>query len=84
MVYIIDKLHSKGHVDAWCKSNCFPDNDCNEELMRGVNTSACEQFNSIAARYKFMVRLMGRLSASFQLDEVAEVRNDEWLASRSA
>jgi hypothetical protein len=25
MSYVVDRMHFKGHIDPWCKSNCNPD-----------------------------------------------------------
>lgn len=36
MAMVVDRFHFPGHVDAWCKKNCNPD-DFDE--LEGVRTS---------------------------------------------
>lgn len=79
--YIVDRMHSRGHVDAWCKANCFPTSPGNEELLAGINTSVCEQLFSKLGRHKFKVRVMDSLTGAFLLHELAEVHNEEYLLS---
>ena len=75
MKYVIDKLHAKGHVDAWCVANCVPDSPGNAELLKGFKTSVCETMNSVIGRRKFALRNMKRLVASFFMTEAMYIRN---------
>jgi hypothetical protein len=77
--YIIDRMHSRGHVDEWCLENCVAKAPCNQQLLEGVNTSVAEQMFSRLSRHKFTVRWMDRLTAAVFLTEMAEVRNNQWL-----
>ena len=45
--YIIDKMHAKGHTDAWCLAHCHPDVPENALAVLGVRTPACETANSV-------------------------------------
>ena len=75
--YVIDRFHSKGHVDHWCKQHCMHTSPENEKALQGVNTSVCEQQFSKLGRYKFMVSKMGAAIGAFFLNEVVELRNKE-------
>ncbi len=75
MKYVVDRFHSRGHVDAWCKANCLHTSPENVALMAGVNSSVCEQQFSSLGRYKYAVSKMGRSTASFYVNEVIELRN---------
>ena len=77
--FVIDQLHSRGHVDPWCLENCIAKAPCNVELVLGVNTSVCEQAFSRLGRHKFVIRWMDRLTGAFFLNEMAEVWNEAWL-----
>ena len=79
---MIDRLHSKGHVDQWCLENIVATAPCNTEILKDVNTSAAEQLFSRIGRHKFALRWMDRLTAAVFLNEMAEVRNNHWLRSR--
>ena len=73
--YVVDRFHSKGHVDPWCRDNCLHTTAENAPFMAGVNSSACEQLLSSLGRYKYIVSKMGRATATFYLNEVVELRN---------
>ena len=75
--YVIDRSHSKGHVDHWCKQHCMHTLPENEKSLQGVNTSVCKQQFSKLGRYKFMVLLMGAAIGAFLLHEVVALRNKE-------
>ena len=77
--YIIDHMHSRGHVDPWCLENCIATAPCNVAALEGVNTSVDEQMFSRLARHKFAVRWMDKLTGAMFLIEMAEVRNSRWL-----
>ena len=76
MNHIIDGMHARGHVDAWCLANCHPKVPANAARLQGVNTSICEQTFRQTNRYKFMVQHMGRCTCTVFLHEVADARND--------
>ena len=73
--YIVDRLHIKGHVDAWCLRECHPDVPGNMPFTEGVQTSAAATLNSLMSRHRTAVRCMGRLMRSFFIHEVVETRN---------
>ena len=77
--YIVDRMHSKGHVDPWCLENCVAKAPGNEQYIADVNTSVCEQTFSRLGRHKFTIRWMDRLTSAMLLHEMAEVRNADWL-----
>ena len=54
-IYVIDKLHIKGHTETWCKQNCHP-----QEFpeLKDVNTIICEQVNYWSGKYKYMMKLL--------------------------
>ena len=62
---VIDRFHSKGHVDHWCKQHCMHTSPENEKALQGVNTSVWEQQFSKLGRYKFMVSKMGAAIGAF-------------------
>ncbi|CAK0866307.1 unnamed protein product [Prorocentrum cordatum] len=78
--YVIDHLHSRGHVDPRCLENCVAGAECNQALLEGVNASVCEQTFSRLGQHKFAIRWMDRLTSVMFLHEMAEVRNQRWLA----
>lgn len=78
MKYILDRFHASGHVDQWCKDNVHPENEENIPFAEGRNTSRCEIFFSTLARHKHVFRTMGRWTAIFFLQEIVEMRNDDW------
>ena len=80
--YITDGLHDKNHVDPWCLANCSPKAEPNKALVQGVNSQICEQLFSSLGRHKYSVRRMGQFTSAFLLTELAEVRNDAWLAKQ--
>ena len=82
--YVVDRLHSRGHVDPWCIENCIASAPCNEPLLAGVNTSVCEQMFSSLGRHKFMVRVLDRLAGALVLNALAYVRNERWLKKTAA
>ena len=73
--FVVDRLHSRGHVDPWCLQNCVASAPCNQDLIRGINTSICEQSFSRLGRHKFVVRSMDRLTSAMFLYEMAEICN---------
>jgi hypothetical protein len=73
--YVVDRFHSKGHVDKWCVDNCLHTTEENATVMKGVNSSVCEQQFSSLGRFKFMVSKMGRATAAVFLNEMVEARN---------
>ena len=73
MSWVLDRFHSAGHVDSWCKERCHP--SVHEELMRDVNSSACERVNAQLGRHKFVYRAMQKGNSTFFLSEVVDSRN---------
>ena len=78
--YVVDQLHSKGHTDSWCVGNCLSTSAANVDLVKNVNTQICEQTFSMLGRHKFVIRACDRLTAAVLLHELADVRNESWLA----
>ena len=75
IIYVVDRFHAKGHVDEWCKQNCCPDAPGVPEIVGNANTSICEITFSWLARYKHMVRPLGRNVANYFLAEMVDHRN---------
>jgi hypothetical protein len=75
MHYIMDKLHSSGHTDAWCLSNCHPDLPENAEMLGQANTSICEQTFRVTNRFKYMVQHMHQATCNIFVHEIGEARN---------
>ena len=75
MKYIVDKFHSRGHVDAWCVANCGPNVPENSEVVTEINTSICEITFAWLARFKRMTRKMNQFSFWFFDQEVVYERN---------
>ncbi len=81
--FVVDKFHARGHVDRWCLEHCHPDVPANAQLLKGVNSSACELLFQWLSGYKAAFRHMGRNTAQFFLLEVLDLKN-EWLRQRQA
>jgi hypothetical protein len=62
--YVVDRLHIKGHTEAWCLENCDP--KLYPEL-KGVNTEACEQTNFFASGFKYTTKYQNALRFNFNL-----------------
>ena len=75
MNYVIDRFHSTGHEDHWCKQHCMQTWPENDKALQGVNTTVCEQQFSKLGRYKLVVSKMGAATGAFFLHEVVELRN---------
>ena len=78
MHYIADRLHAGGHTDKWCLENCQPTNPQNVDKVAGVNTEICKQQFSIMGRFKYMVQSMSRHTVVLFLNEVVDLRNEDW------
>ncbi|CAK0792238.1 unnamed protein product [Prorocentrum cordatum] len=81
--YITDGLRDRNHVDPWRLANCSPKADCNKELVKNINSQICEQLFSSLGRHKYSVRRMGQFTSAFLLTELAEVKNEAWLAEQA-
>ena len=73
--FVIDKFHSSGHTDAWCRANCAPTQPHNKVLLQNVNTSSCELLFSWFSKFKHSFRHMNRLRAHFFVSEILLMRN---------
>eukprot|EP00972_Heterocapsa_arctica_P110440 16259059-Heterocapsa_arctica.AAC.1 len=71
----MDRMHSKGHTDPWCRANCHPETAENTPLVAGMNTSVCEQTFSKTNRYGPMVMHMRRWTCVLFLHEIIAARN---------
>jgi hypothetical protein len=53
--FAVDKLHIKGHKDAWCRQNVDP---ILYPILTDVNTVICEQINFWLGRFKHAMKHM--------------------------
>ncbi|CAK0879149.1 unnamed protein product [Prorocentrum cordatum] len=81
--YITDGLRDRNHVDPWRLANCSPKADCNKELVKNINSQICEQLFSSLGRHEYSARRMGQFTSAFLLTELAEVKNEAWLAEQA-
>ena len=71
--WVLDRFHSKGHVDRWCLEHCHP--DVHPSVTEGLNTSVCEMVNSLIGRHKHTYRVLAGATRKFFLQEVVDSRN---------
>ena len=74
--YIIDRPHSRGHVDPDCKKCCFPDVEKNALFLRDFPTPICESVHSDLSPSGHTVHHPQRWSAFFMVSECVEVHNE--------
>ena len=74
--YIIDRPHSRGHVDAVCRSECFPDVPRNSDFLRDFPTPVCETVNSEMSPLAHTIHHMQRWLCMFCVNECADVHNE--------
>ena len=84
MLYILDRFHASGHVDAWSLANVHPAVPENSAALEGVNTSACEILFAWLARYKHGFRKMNRWMGNFFAQEVLDLHNQEFPVAATA
>ncbi|KAI9348545.1 hypothetical protein BDR26DRAFT_703311 [Obelidium mucronatum] len=86
-VYVIDRMHEKGHVRAVCHTVYSANNPEYTELV-GVNTESCEQIFLWWGKYRFAARHMNKERYRFfclslwQLHNVlleTKLRNSKWM-----
>ena len=75
MRYIIDKPHSRAHVDAWCRGNCFPDLPENVEALGNFPTPFNEAVNAHLSPLAHTVHHMQRWVCNFIVAESVDVHN---------
>lgn len=82
LAYFVDRFHSTGHVDPWCRANCSPACPAGQAALAGVDTSRCEQMFRIFNRFKHSFRSMKCAAARYYLHEMSHFRNEHHLATR--
>ena len=75
--YVIDRPHSRGHVDQVCKDECFPDVEKNAAFLRDFPTPICESVNSDLSPLAHIVHHMQRWLALFMVNEIVEVHSEQ-------
>ena len=75
MCYIIDKPHSRAHVDASCRGNCFPDLPENMEALGNFPTPINEAVNAQLSPLAHTVHHMQRWVCNFIVAESVDVHN---------
>ena len=73
--YIIDRPHSRGHVNAECKVECFPDVPKNAAFLGDFPTPICESVNAQFSPLAHTVHHMQRWLCFFVVTECVEVHN---------
>jgi hypothetical protein len=71
--FVIDKLHIRGHKEAFCNKNCHPDNF--PELAK-ANTVICEQVNYWLNNFKYILKHMNRQRYIFFLSIILREFNN--------
>ena len=74
--YVIDRPHSRGHVDPVCQQDCFPDVANNAAFLRDFPTPVCETVNSEMSPLAHTIHHMQRWLCMFCVTECADVHND--------
>ena len=74
--YIIDRPHSRGHVDSVCKAECFPDVPKNAAILDQFPTPICESVNAEMSPLAHTVHHMQRWLCLFLVSECIEVHNE--------
>ena len=80
---VTDGLHDQNHVDQWCLENCSPQLECNILAVAGDNSQVCEQLFAKIGGHKHIVRHMENLTSRCFLTELADVKNEECLATNN-
>jgi hypothetical protein len=78
--FYVDKLHFKGHTDAYCKLNHNP---YVIKELDNINTMACEQFNRWFSRFKYSMMQMSFYNYHFFLYIILDNYNYSKLKLRS-
>jgi len=68
--WVIDHFHRKNHK---CSKKVLK--NAEKRRLKGLNTSACEQFNSFARRFNFIFNSMRSASHRFWVTEIVEFWN---------
>jgi len=71
--YVIDRPHSRGHVDPVCVQECFPDTDKNSAFLRDFPTPICESVNSDLSPLAHTVHHMQRWLCLFIVNDCVQV-----------
>ena len=74
--YIIDRPHSRGHVDPLCRQECFPNVPKNEIFLRDFPTPICESVNAELSPLAHTVHHMQRRLCFFLVSECVSVHNE--------
>ena len=74
--YIVDRPHSRGHVDPVCLAECFPDVAKNAAFLGDFPTPICETVNSEMSPLAHTIHHMQRWLCTFCVNEWADVHND--------
>lgn len=74
--YIVDRPHSRGHVDATCKAECFPTVAKNAAFLGDFPTPICESVNSELSPLAHTVHHMQRWLCLFIVSESVQVHNE--------
>lgn len=83
MRFIVDRPHSRSHVDVDCKRFCFPTVPENEAALGSFPTPICESVNSRLSPLAHTVHHMGRWVCMFSVTECVDVHNTLLMADAS-
>jgi hypothetical protein len=75
-LYIVDRPHSRGHVDPVCKVECFPTVPRNAAALCSFPTPICESVNSELSPLAHTVHHMQRWLCFFLVTECVDVHNE--------
>jgi hypothetical protein len=73
--YIVDRPHSRGHVDATCIEECFPDVAKNQAILADFPTPICESVNAELSPLAHTIHHMQRWLCLFVVTECVDVHN---------
>ena len=74
--YVIDRPHSRGHVDLVCQQECFPDVERNAAFLGDFPTPICESVNAELSPLAHTVHHMQRWLCLFVVSECVHVHNE--------
>jgi len=81
--FVIDRPHSRGHVDSACRAHCFPTVPANAAALGTFPTPICESVNAQLSPLAHTVHHMGRWTCFFLVSECVEVHNELLCRKRS-
>ena len=75
MRYVVDRPHSRNHVDPQCKAHCFPTVPANAQALGTFPTPIAESVNSQLSPLARTIHHMQKFLCSFVASECVDVHN---------